>query len=66
MEVVVRDSFEEALRVFKKGCAPIIREVRDRHQGYFKPSERRKRKDAMAQVRRKKAEKKKEMQRGKR
>lgn len=65
MEVIVRDSFEEALRVFKRGCASIIREVQGR-RGYLKPSERRKRKDAMAQVRRKKAEKKKEMQRGKR
>jgi len=52
MEVVIRDSFEKALLIFKRGCAPIIREVRDR-RGYLKPCERRKRKSDRAKQREK-------------
>jgi ribosomal protein S21 len=43
MEVYVHnDDIDRALILFKRGCIPILREVRDR-RGYLKPSEKLKR-----------------------
>jgi ribosomal protein S21 len=57
MEVVVKDSFEAALAIFKKGCTPIIKELKDR-RGYLRPGERRRLKSMRARRRMEKMEKK--------
>jgi ribosomal protein S21 len=50
MEVVIRDSFENALAIFKRGCIPILKELKDR-QGYLSPSEKKRRKSMRARLR---------------
>jgi small subunit ribosomal protein S21 len=59
-EVIVREdeSFDEALRRFKKACerAGILAEIR-RRERYEKPSVRRKRKEMAAKKRRRRSQK---------
>jgi len=53
MQLIVRNNFEEALRIFRRACSPILSEVKDR-AFYLSPSEKRRKKNRRAMARAKK------------